>query len=214
MARIPARRTEDPTDWTRNREVARLTKEILALQREAGAKVVATVVAMGDRMRQIRKQLEPGQWLSWVETAMPFTPRTIQSAIRLSEWAETEPRELTRLEHLGPSKLYHLVPLAPDIRRKLTGRVPIVIPGHDRPKTIETMTVIDLKKVIGDLTDRPAPPKPIGKLVAGLRHRVAGLDVLADELVRRKDEVDPEQVEEVLEGLEEVLEALRGAFEE
>lgn len=220
MARTAAARDPDIPDWQRNREVARLTKEILVLERETGAKVVATVVEMGTKMRQIQAALEPGQWLSWVETAVPFTTRTIQSAMRLSVWAEEQPHELGRLEHLGATKLYMLAPLAPDRRRELTGRVPIVIPGHTRPKTIEVMTTLELKKVIGDLTSRPAPKKPIGKLLQGLRHRIAGVDAVADELVRRLhevdevDEEDAEQAEAVLEALRAVLEQLEGAFGE
>src|SRR5215212_8755756 len=99
MARTLARRTEDLPEWQRNREVAKLTKEILALQREAGAKVVAIVVQMGAKMRQVQASLEHGQWLSWLATAVPFSLRTVQNSMRLSEWAEQDPREIGRLEH-------------------------------------------------------------------------------------------------------------------
>lgn len=95
-----------------------------------------------------------------------------------------------------------------------TGRVPLVIPGHERPKTIEVMTKVELAKVIGGLTTRPTPPKAIGALVQGLRHRIAGVDAVADELVRRRDEVDEEQAEAVLEALRAVLEQLEGVFGE
>jgi Protein of unknown function (DUF3102) len=137
MARTVAARTTDTPAWQRNREVARLTKEILALEREAGAKVVAAVVQMGTKMRQIQAVLEPGQWLSWVETAVPFNPRTIQSAMRLSVWAEEQPQELGRLEHLGATKRYMLAPLDPNRRRELTGRAPAREPGHVRAKPVE-----------------------------------------------------------------------------
>lgn len=220
MARTVAARAPDAPEWQRNREVARLTKEILALEHEAGTRVVAAVVEMGTKMRRIQAALEPGQWLSWVETAVPFSPRTIQSAMRLSVWAEEQPQELGRLEHLGATKLYMLAPLDPERRRGLTGRVPIVIPGHPRPKTVELMTTLELKKVIGDLTSRPAPKKPIGKLLQGLAHRIAGVDAVADELVRRLDEVgeldegNAEKAEAVLEALRAVVEQLEGAFGE
>lgn len=214
MARALARRAVEPHEWQRNREVARLTKEILALEREAGAMVVAIVVQMGSKMRQIQAALEAGEWLSWVATAVPFNPRTIQRAMRLSVWAEEQPKELDRLEHLGATKLYMLAPLDPDRRRELTGRVPLVIPGHVRPKTVEQMTTVELGKVIGGLTSRPAPQKPIGRLVQGLRHRIAGVDAVADELVRRYEEVDAEQADAVMQALRAVLEQLEGAFGE
>ena len=46
----------------------------------------------------------------------------------------------------------------------------------------------------------------------GLRHRIAGVDTVVDELVRRKDEVDAEQAEAVLEALRAVLGELEDAF--
>lgn len=139
--------------------------------------------------------------------------RSIHAAMRLSEWAEAEPREVTRLEHLGPTKLAMLVPLPPDHRRTLTGRVPLVIPGHPWRKTIDAMTVVELGQVIGGLTTRPSPKKPITKLVQGVRHRIAGLDAVTDQLIARKTEVDEEQAATLLAELRAVLEALEGAFE-
>ncbi|MCX4241839.1 DUF3102 domain-containing protein [Paraliomyxa miuraensis] len=200
-----------PLPWQRNREVARLTREILDLQRDAAGKVVDAVIQMGARMRQIQAALDHGQWIAWLRSAVPFDRRTVTRAMRLSEWAEAEPRELERLGHLGPTKLAMLAPLPPEHRRTLTRRtVPIVIPGHDWPKTIDVMTVIELGAAIGGLVAKPAPPKPIGKLVQGARHRIAGLDAMADELVRRKDEDDAAKM---LEGLRAVLAELEAAFE-
>lgn len=203
-----------PLPWQRNREVARLTREILDLQRDVSAKVVDAVVQMGARMRQVQATLDHGEWIAWLRTAVPFDRRTVTRAMRLSEWAEAEPRELQRLEHLGPTKLAKLAPLPPEQRRTLTRRgVPIVIPGHERPKTIDVMTTLELGAAIGGLVTRPGAPKPIGKLVQGVRHRIAGLDALADELVRRKDEVDEDDAATMLEGLRAVLEELEAAFE-
>lgn len=214
MARTVARPTIEPPDWQRNREVQRLTREILALQTDVAAKVVAAVAEMGTRMRQIRAALDHGQWLSWVQTAVPFDARTITRAMRLSEWAEAEPRELKRLEHLGPTKLSMLAPLPPERRRELTRRgVPIVIPGHERPKTIDVLTTVELGQVIGGLVARPAPNKPIARVVQGLRHRIAGVDAVVDEVVRRKDEVDGEQAGALLEALRAVLAELEEAFD-
>jgi Protein of unknown function (DUF3102) len=75
-------------DWQRNREVQRLTRETLALQHDVATKVVAVVAEMGMRMRQIRAALEHGQWLAWVQTAVPFDARTITRVMRLSEWGK------------------------------------------------------------------------------------------------------------------------------
>jgi hypothetical protein len=48
--------------------------------------------------------------------------------------------------------------------------------------------------------------------VQGLRHRIAGLDALVDELVRRKAEVPDDEVDEVVQELRAVLEDLEAAF--
>ncbi len=202
-----------PPEWRRNRQVQRLTKEILALQREAAANVVTAIIAMGQRMRAIHQSLDQGQWLAWLATAVPLSQRSVYNAMRLSEWAEAEPRELARLEHLGPTKLYLLGPLPPARRRELTGRVPLVIPGHPvPPKTIDAMTVVELAKVIGGLTTRPSPRKPVGKVMQSVRYRIAAIDTLADELVQRRDEVDSEQASAMLAELRAVLAELEGAF--
>lgn len=91
--------------------------------------------------------------------------------------------------------------------------MPLVIPGHERPKTIDVMTVVELGEVIGGLTTRPAPVRPTTAVVQGVRHRIAGLDAVADELVRRKREVGEAQADAVLEALRSVLAELEAAFE-
>lgn len=89
-----------------------------------------------------------------------------------------------------------------------------MIPGHELPKTIDTMTAVELGAVIGSLVTRPGPRKPIGRLVQGIKHRIAGLDAVADELLRRKDEVEEEDAAAMVEALRAVLEELEGAFGE
>jgi hypothetical protein len=74
--------------------------------------------------------------------------------------------------------------------------------------------VLEPAEPIGGLVARPAKKKSIEKVVQGMRHRIAGVDAVADELVRRKDEVDGEQAGVLLEALRAVVAELEGAFEE
>lgn len=90
--------------------------------------------------------------------------------------------------------------------------MPLVIPGRERPKTIDVMTTVELGEVIGGLVTRPAPIRPIGKLVQGFRHRVAGLDAVADEIVRRKDEIDEELAGTLVDELMAVVDEIKRAF--
>lgn len=46
----------------------------------------------------------------------------------------------------------------------------------------------------------------------GIKHHIAGLDAVADELLRRKDEVEEEDAEAMVEALRAVLEELEAAF--
>jgi hypothetical protein len=95
--------------------------------------------------------------------------------------------------------------LARSLARSSTEQLPV---GRRR-----LMTVIELGEVIGGLVARPTPIKSIGKLVQGARHRIAGLDAVADELVRRKEEIDDEQASALVEELRAVLEELVAALE-
>ena len=202
-----------PGEWQDHRRVVKLTAEILRLHERLARQVVGGVRAIGQRMAEIRDALPHGQWLKWLDEAVPFTPRTVNNYIMLAEWAARRPQDLERLGHLGPTKLYLLAPLAPADRRRLTGRTPVPIPDGT-PKTIDAMTTAELRRVIaGSFTTGGGPRMPIDKVVQGIEHTIAGLDARVDVLIDRKDEVDTETAAQLHNELLELAAELAEGFE-
>lgn len=175
-------------DWRRDREVARLTREIVALEARSSVVVADTLVEIGARIQRARERLPHGQWLEWIGERLPFQARAAQRYIALAEFAESEPAQYRRLRKLGPSKLHLIVPLPPGKRRELQPSSMLAVRG--KKKAVETMTVVELADALGLKAPTPAEV-PINKLVQAARHRTAALDAIASELLDRKAEIDP-----------------------
>ena len=200
--------------WEKRPEVVHLTKQILRLQAVTASTVVQSVIAIGDAAREIHDELPHGQWARWCADAVPFARQTISNYMGLSRWAEERPKEVAKLAHLGPSKLYLLIPLPPSVRRSITRRKPVEIPGGGR-KTVELMTVAELAKVTAEQV-RALPehtPMPVGRVVGRLRRSIAGLDASAQALIERADDVDEGEARALHESLLEVAESLRDQFD-
>ena len=199
--------------WQSDARVVRLTAQIKTLQHAAATTVVKTIVQIGDRLQQIHDRLSRGQWQRWCATEVPWSKSTIANYLALSKWAAAHPAEVSRLQHLGPTKLYMLMPLTAVRRRKLTGRAALAIPGRPDKKTIDTMTVAELGRVIGDdLHTPPLPRVPIGKMVQSLQHKVAGLDASAELLIARADEVDADDAAALHAAVVAIADELAAAF--
>jgi hypothetical protein len=208
------RREAPPTRWKSDRAVVKLTGEILKLQRELATRVVEGAIAMGERMAKIRAALPHGQWQRWIEEAVPFTRKTIANYMMLARWAEARPRDLERLAHLGPSKLYLLARVSPADRRRLTSRTPIAIPGGGT-KTIDVMTVVELARVLGptDMVAPSTPRIPIARVIEAVEQGIEGLDARVDDLLERRAEVDAEVAEDLRDRLTALVDELESAFD-
>ncbi len=210
----PAREASLEVPWEKRPSVVHLTKQILRLQAVTAATVVESVIAIGDAAREIHEELPHGQWARWCAEAVPFARQTLANYMALARWAEERPKEVAKLAHLGPSKLYLLLPLPAGVRRRLTGRKPVPIPDGGK-KTVDLMTVAELVRVTAAET-RALPerkPMPVGRVVGRLRRSISGLDASARALVERVDEVDPEDARSLHEALLEVAETLREEFD-
>ena len=200
-----------PTRWEDHRRVVKLTTEIRQLQRRTAQQFVEGIIAIGRRMMEIRDTLARGEFQRWIAEAVPFTVRTVSNYILLAQWADDRPRDLDRLGHLGPSKLYLLAPLQPGERRRLTSRTPVPIPGGE-PKTIDAMTYGELKRAIDGGFTSSAGGVSIGTVVQRVQFGLAGLDANLDVLVGRADEIEPEIAEEMHAKLVELVGELEAAF--
>jgi hypothetical protein len=210
----PARRASLEVPWEKRPTVVHLTKQILRLQAVTASTVVESVIAIGEAAREIHEELPHGQWARWCAEAVPFARQTLANYMALARWAEERPKEVAKLAHLGPSKLYLLLPLPSAVRRRLTGRKPIAIP--DGPtKTVDLMTVAELARVTA-AESRALPehtPMPVGRVVGRLRRSISGLDASAQALVERSEEVDPAEARSLHDALLEVAETLRDEFD-
>jgi hypothetical protein len=194
-----------------DRQVMRLTTEILRLQRRLAKKVVGD--AIGHRMLRVKANLVHGEWLRWLAEQMPFTHKTVSNYMMLARWSDERPQDIERLAHLGPTKMYLLAPLTPGVRRSLTSRTPIPIPGGGK-KTIDVMTVVELRKVIdGGLATPPVRRLPIGEVIQGVTHDMAGLGARLDTLFARKREVDEPTARNVHDGLLALAAEVRAQFD-
>ena len=190
----------------------RLTREIVELDLRSKTRVVQDVVAIGQRMKQLQHRLGFGRWLTWLSQHLPFSPRTAQRYIAVAQWAADNPADFEHFSPLGLGKLQLIAALTPQQRARMRQRQRFQIPGTNTRKTLALMTLEQLDSVIrgmGSLVARPSPLPP-GKILQRFRHRVAGLDALADQLRAHASDLSSEDVEETIEALESVLDEMRG----
>lgn len=136
----------------------------------------------------------------------------MQNFLALLTWAEREPDDFTRFAHLDTSKLYRIAALPTNARVTRKTDEPIRIPGGI-PKLLDAMSVAELDRVIGGLPTPPVPEPALAKIVAGYRHRLAGLGQLDTQLLPQARDVDRKVVSELaaeLRGLAQDLEAALG----
>lgn len=189
----------------------RLTREILGLDRETKTRVGRDVVAIGQRLLALREHLGFGRWLSWLSQHLPYSPRTAQRYIAIAQWAGEHPDDFEVFLHLGLGKLQHLATLSPAQRARFRRQQSFRVPGTRVRKTLELMTHDELGRVvrgIGGLTSQP-PAIPPAKVLRRFRHRVAGLDAMADQLRANADAFEETEIEETLEALLAVADELR-----
>ncbi len=194
----------------------RLTREILVLDRETKTRVVRDVVAIGQRLLALQQHLGFGQWLPWLSEHLPYSPRTAQRYISIAQWAAEHADDFEFFLHLGLGKLQHLSALSPAQRARFRRHQSFRIPGTSVRKTLALMTHDELGRVVQEIggftSERPAIPP--AKVLQRFRHRVAGLDAMADQLRENADAFDETEIEETLEALLAVAEELRGMLPE
>jgi hypothetical protein len=202
--------------WRDDATVVRLTSQILRLDKDAATAFADAVVDIGNRLIQARARLTPSAFRLWIEEALPFSPRTVQRYIALALWAKEHRKDFVLLKHLGPTKLTRITALEPKHRKSFVPKLPMRIPGTPRRKTIGAMSVVELDAVIGDklgFTAELPPTAPIGRVVQGFRHRIAGLDAVANELVARRSEIDENTAQILREEIQAVMVRIEQAFD-
>lgn len=119
-------------------DLATLTAEINAYKRVAGE----AIFEIGRRLKHVRREKlaeERGGWNTWCENDLGMSRRYANMFVRvtdeLSESGKTS-------SHLGVEMLYQIATLPPEERTK-----PHTIPSTGQTKTVEDMTVRELREV-------------------------------------------------------------------
>jgi hypothetical protein len=201
--------------WRLDPVVARATEKLLTLHADASRKQCDAIVRIGRVLRDVHERLPHGQWLAWIEEALPFSRPTIANYVGLAEFAAREPAEYARLRDLGPTKLYQLANLRPDRRRRFRVDAPLSIPGAVERKTLKVMTADELRRVIvGDvLAIRPPQGPPIAEVIQTFRRRLTGVAEIAQQLGQRRAEVDRRHARTLHAELLAVIHAVEAAFD-
>lgn len=200
------------TPWERNPAVVRLTRSIRSLERKTARAMVDAVMRLGEMLTKVNEELPHGEWRRWLDQAVRIKPSTAQRYMAVYAWARTKPREWRNVADLSITKIYRLLPLEPEQRRRLYRR-PVPIPGTVRRLPLGEMTVAELDRVIRDLTAPSPTGDPVPRLLKGAHHRLAGLRAHADELIEHRTDVDPEAIAALHEDLLELTQRLEAAFE-
>lgn len=198
--------------WREVPAATRATAAILRTFEQTARTNTRAVLTIARRISTVREALAPAEFDRWVRDALPITLRTVTNYLGLLQWSQRDPERFETLAHLGPTKLYRLAVLpARRLRRFTPGK--LIAIGDDRRKRLEELTVVELDRAIGGLETPPVPQPPIGKVVAGFRHKVAGLQATADNLIARADDVDTDDAEALLDDLRDLVAKLSAAFE-
>jgi hypothetical protein len=192
----------------------RLTTEILELDRAGKRRVANNVAAIGRRLLALQQHLGFGSWLRWLVDRLPYSPRTAQRYIALAQWADTFPDDFEHFAHLGIGKIQLLATLTEAKRRRFRRGGTFSIPGVPIRKTLEVMTHVELASIISASSSFQIQPPalPASKILQRFRHRVAGLDAIADQLRARADDLDVDDVREAYDEMLAVAEELETAF--
>jgi hypothetical protein len=196
----------------RDRNVVELTTSIIDSLAGAERSDAEARVAIGGKLRELRGQIRHGEWLRWLESDVPFTPRSAWSYMQLHDWAQRHPVNFQQLAPLGPTKLYFLIRLAPEDLATLLERKRHRVPGSGKLRTLEGMTVAELRAVLGALSGSGASRPPAERALRSYRRSVKSVVMAMNELTRYRQGVDLGEVRTVHTTLLTAASALAAAF--
>lgn len=202
------------TPWERNDAVLKLTRAIQALDRATKATYVANVVRLGGLLVEVRQLLPEGEWTRWLAHGVHFDERTAYRYLAVHAWATRYPTEFGKVKELDITKIYALLPLDRDLRRRLYDRA-IAIPKTRLKLTLHEMNGPQLGRVIKDLTATPDDEDhdPVPELLQATRHRLAALQANTHQLIEHAADIDRDTIVDLYNDLLEVADQLERAFD-
>lgn len=182
-------------------DIDQLTTEILTLSDTLERDRAESVVEIGEKMLALREVLAHGEWGAWIEL-VPYTEQSARNYMGLAEWAGSEPGAFLRLKSLGPTKLYALQRLSPDLLAELPE------PGSGEEPQLDRMSVAQVHALVRELAGTEPATIPISRVLASGERRVRGLAEVVGALVDRRKELDDGAIDALRTQLAALLDAL------
>ncbi len=185
-------------------DIHKLTIEILTLSDTLERDRAESVVEIGEKMLTVRAALPRGPWGAWLADKVPYTKQSASNYMKLATWATNQPGHYLRFKSLGPTKLYALLRLPPKTLATLPD------PGSDAEPHLERMAAQQVHALVRELRHELPTPRPVAKLLRSGSQRMRGVLEVVDELVARKDELEPEALTGLQSQLEDALRRVAG----
>lgn len=120
-------------------ELQQITVEIKVLKNQTAQ----NIIEIGKRLKRVKESKGRGEYLNWLESEVEFTRQTASRFIQVAEQFGNG----TPAYHLGTKKLFELIALPESVDRQEFVEQPHTIPSTGESKTVDEMTVKELREV-------------------------------------------------------------------
>lgn len=176
-----------------------ITAEINSYKHIAGR----AILEIGARLKHVKENdLTHGEFGNWLKESVNFTDRQARRFMQASEQFKTD--DVVRI---GPSKIFELLQLPSDIDHRVFINKPHFIPSTGESKSVDEMTVRELREVKKALKEAEKQRELAEKDAQILRDTLESIEDKVPEVQVRTEyvEVKDEAVEEKLRKYEELF---------
>jgi hypothetical protein len=198
--------------WKEHPDVVRATKTIRLIDEQHTRDSVDRAERIGKLLRAVHGQLAHGEWMRWLETALPIELSTAQRYIAVALFAETEPAEWKHVKSLSLRKIYRLIRAPKSIRDGLYGRAHR-IPGTDLRLSLTEMSLPQLELVLRELGGTRSKDEPLADMLRSTHRAIAGLSRQMGTLLEQSAKLDRKAITKLRTEVAHVLDQVDEALE-